>query len=92
MFRLLNLTVLALIGTVGLSLPAHAKIYKYVDQNGNVVYSQSKPKNIDAKEVKPRVRKVSPEDARKQLEALEEKANNAGKNREVVEKTKAEVE
>ena len=67
---------------------ASAKIYKYVDENGNVVYSQSKPKDVSAQEVKPKVRKVTPEDARKQLDALGDKANNAGKNREVVEKTK----
>ena len=92
MFRKHTLTGLVLAGLIAASGASWAKIYKYVDENGNVVYSQTKPKNIEAKEIKPKVRKVSPEAARKQLDALEEKASNAGKNRETVQKTKAEAD
>ena len=92
MFRKHTLTGLLVAGLIATSGASWAKIYKYIDGNGNVVYSQTKPKNIEAREIKPRARKISPEAARKQLDALAEKANNAGKNRESIDKTKADAD
>ena len=51
---------------------AHAqKIYKYVDQNGNVSYSTSVPKGMKGQEIKPKYPKgssSSPTDAKKSEE------------------------
>ena len=66
----------------------HAKIYKYVDVQGNVVYSQSKPKNTTAQELNPHIQKISPEQATKRLEAIREKAANTEKNRDLLRKGK----
>lgn len=92
LFRDKLLPTLLALGLLGASGVSGAKIYKYVDENGNVVYSQTKPKNVEALEVKPRVRKVSPEEARKELDALGEKADNAGRNRDVIKKSKEDTE
>ena len=83
--------LIACVTLVSASL-AHGKIYKYKDENGNVVYSSTPPKNGKAHEIKPRVQKVDPAEARKRLDALGEKANNRGKNREVVQQSKAQEE
>jgi Skp family chaperone for outer membrane proteins len=71
---------------------AQAKIYKYVDAQGNVVYSQTKPKGAKTTEVKTRTRSVSPEEARKQLDALRDKADNTRKNRELLDKGKDDAD
>jgi len=92
MFAKHSLTGLLVAGLIAASSASSAKIYKYIDANGNVVYSETKPNNVQAQELKPKVRKVSPDAARKQLDALGEKASNAGKNREAMQKSKSEME
>ena len=67
---------------------ASGKIYKYKDENGKVIYSQTPPKSGKAQEMNPRIQKVDPAVARKRLDALGQKANTRGKNREVVEQSK----
>lgn len=57
------------------------KIYKYVDRDGNTIYSQNAPQDVQAVELKPRVQKVDPKAARAQLEALGQRAREAGDTR-----------
>ncbi|MEM7408190.1 MAG: DUF4124 domain-containing protein [Pseudomonadota bacterium] len=69
-----------------------AKIYKYVDENGKVVYSQTKPKGQKVRELKNRARSVSNEEAQKRLEALRNKAQNSRQNKQLLDKGKDEAD
>lgn len=51
-----------------------AKLYKWVDENGNVTYSERKPPDRQAEEIRVRSAPVSDDEAKKQLESLKEKA------------------
>ena len=56
--------------------PANAqKIYKYVDSDGNTIYSQRLPAGVQGEELKPKFRTVSPNQAESELERLRERAN-----------------
>lgn len=68
---------------------AAQKIYKWKDADGNVVYSSSRPADVSVKEMRPRIDSVSPEAARKQLDALTGRANSQRQNRELAEQTSA---
>ena len=78
--------VMSLVGTA----PVHAqKIYKYVDENGNTMYTQRLPAGVAGKEVKPKFRQVTTNEATTQLKELSQRANpekqppdNAAKNAE----------
>ncbi len=50
--------------------PAAAKLYKWVDAEGNVTYSERKPPDAEAEELQVRSPSVSNEEARDRLEAL----------------------
>ena len=66
-----------------------ARLYKWVDEYGNVTYSERKPPGQQAEEVKVRTAPVSPETAQQRLDSLKEKANSQQQNRDVA-KTVAE--
>jgi hypothetical protein len=70
--------------------PASAKIYKWVDENGNVQFSQSPPPKGKAVEVKPRYTPVSEEDAKSRLEALRSKDKSARESDNLAEKEAAD--
>jgi hypothetical protein len=83
--RLAPAIMLSLI--VGLNVilaePAQAqKIFKYQDKDGNTIYSQSLPHGVTGEELKPRIKKVTSEEAEAQLKQLGERARTAGRTRE----------
>ena len=77
-------SVVATIALMSLPLLApQAKMYKWVDEDGNVTYSQVKPPDKEAESVRLRgVRSVTDEEARERLEALNDRADEARKDRE----------
>ena len=78
--------MLALAGT------ASAKLYKWVDKDGNVTYSQQKPPDAKAEEVKLKgVPSVSNEEARERLDAISGKAETVKKDREFKENYTSET-
>ena len=76
------LTLLCLIVTgIFLSLSANAKMYKWVDEEGNVRYSQSPPNSdVTVEEIKP-PSKVDTDSAQKQLEAQKARADELSEKR-----------
>ena len=76
-----QLTVFLLMLT--LSVAASAKMYKWVDADGNVTYSERKPPDSKVEEVKLRgVTAVSAEQARARLDDLKGPADETRKDRE----------
>ncbi len=78
-------TSLALLLTLMLAsfTALQAQPYKWVDEDGNVTYSQQKPPDVKAKTVKLRgVESVSSEQARERLDSLSDKAKTTRKDRE----------
>lgn len=76
-----QLTVFLLMLT--LSVAASAKMYKWVDADGNVTYSERKPPDSKVEEVKLRgVTAVSAEQARTRLDGLKGPAEETKKDRE----------
>ena len=65
---------------------SHARLYKWVDEYGNVTYSERKPPDQQAEEIKVRAAPISADKAQEQLESLKEKANSQQKDREVADK------
>jgi len=61
---------------------APAKLYKWVDEQGNVTYSERKPPGVEAEELELRVPSVSTEEARGRIEQVREQAEAARKDRE----------
>lgn len=53
-----------------------AGVYKWVDENGVVHYSQTKPSGHEAENLRPRSDGTTDEEARSKLEALVDKARN----------------
>lgn len=64
--------------TFGLPIASQAGLYKYVDENGNVVYSQTPPPSGDYKSVK------LPKESRKQKLTAEEREAKRKKAREAI--------
>ena len=60
-----------------------ARLYKWVDEYGNVTYSERKPPGQQAEEIKVRTAPISPEMAQEQLDSLKDKANMQQTDREV---------
>jgi len=69
----------------------HARMYKWVDDDGNVQYTQHPPPDREAKELKTRKAPISDEDADLELERLTDKADTARKDREFGEGFAAET-
>jgi hypothetical protein len=61
-----------------------ARLYKWVDEYGNVTYSERKPPGQQAEEIRVRTAPISSETAREQLDSLKEKANLQQKDRDLV--------
>jgi hypothetical protein len=62
--------------------PTQAKLYKWVDEDGNVTYSERKPPDQAVTEVKVRTAPVTPEQSRQQLEGLRDKVETGEKDRD----------
>ena len=75
-----RLVIAALLSSVPLCASL-AAMYKWVDENGNVVYSERKPTDKSVTEVKKQAGSPSDEEARQKLEALKEKASEEQKDR-----------
>jgi hypothetical protein len=75
--------VLAVLLLAGAPLQSSfAALYKWVDEQGNVTYSDRKPQDADAREVNVRAAPVTPEQARERLDALGGKADTQQKDRD----------
>lgn len=71
---------------------APAKLYKWVDADGNVTYSERKPPDAKAEEIKLRgVSTVSKEQARERLDELKDSAETTRKDREFKNDTSTET-
>ncbi len=80
------LTTIALAAALGIALPAQAtKLYKYVDEQGNVTYSQVKPKGHEAETIRLNSATLDSSGAREELDRLNEKAAAQSKDREFAE-------
>lgn len=87
-WRIASLALVAVL-TAG-PLPSQAKLYKWVDENGNVTYSERKPPDQSATEIKVRTAPVTQEQSRQQLEGLKEKVETGQKDREFAKNAAAE--
>lgn len=72
-FSVKILALTALLAAVPLQ-PSLAKLYKWVDENGNVTYSERKPPDRQVEEIRVRAAPVTAEQAKEQLDSLKEKA------------------
>lgn len=70
--------------------PTQAKLYKWVDENGNVTYSERKPPDRSVTEVKVRTAPVTPAQSREQLDGLKDKVETGQKDREYAKSAEAE--
>ena len=77
----LALTWIAMLA-LGAALPAEAKLYKWVAADGSVTYSERKPPDAEAEEVKVHNTAVSDEQARSNLESLTERSEAGRADRE----------
>lgn len=69
-----------------------ARLYKWVDENGNVTYSERKPPDQQAEEIKVRVAPVSPSRASEQLDSMTDKADTQQKDRDFARTAAGETE
>lgn len=77
------LTTIALAAALAIALPAQAtKLYKYVDEQGNVTYSQIKPKGQEAETIRLNSATLDSSGAQEELDRLNDKAAAQGKDRE----------
>lgn len=67
--------------------PPLAAMYKWVDEEGNISYSDQPPPDADSQEIEKKSYGISDEESQDQLETLDEKANAAKQERDI----KAEV-
>lgn len=85
-----RITLALLLALAPFSAP-QAKLYKWVDKDGNVTYSQQKPSDVKAETVKLRgVQNISSEQAKERLDSLTDKAETQRKDREFQATTTAE--
>lgn len=77
-----NLIVILTIVTLIWLLPAAARTYRWVDENGKTVYSQSRPPAGDVTVIKPPPPPTTPPDeARKKLKNLQDALNDSRKKK-----------
>ena len=67
-------------------------MYKWVDEEGNVSYSDKPPPGIKSEEIKKRNYGVTDEEAQKQLDSLTEKANALQQERDIKTEVSAQQE
>lgn len=80
------LTTIALAAALGIALPAQAtNLYKYVDEQGNVTYSQTKPKGHEAETIRLNSATLDSSGAQEKLDRLNEKAAAQSKDRQFAE-------
>jgi flagellum-specific peptidoglycan hydrolase FlgJ len=80
------LVTIAFATALGIALPAQAtKLYKYVDEQGNVTYSQKKPRGHEAETIKLDSATLDSSGAQDKLDELNERAAAQDKDREFAE-------
>ena len=75
-----------LIAVLFIVLPLHtplAAMYKWVDEEGNVSYSDQPPPDANPQEIEKKSYGISDEESQEQLEELGEKANAAKQERDI---------
>ena len=83
-------TSAALIAVLACGPATAAKLYKWVDADGNVTYSQQKPPDVQAESMEVKVGGPSDSEAQEQLESLTDKADAALKDRQFAATASAE--
>ena len=84
------LATIAFATTLGIAVPAQAtKLYKYVDEQGNVSYSQKKPRGHEAETIKLDSATLDSSGAEDKLDELNERAAAQDKDRESAENSAA---
>ena len=79
----IRLATIALAAAVCAALPAQAaKLYKWVDDQGNVTYSERKPQNREAETIRLRGATLDSSGAQEKLDQLNDRANAQQKDRE----------
>lgn len=79
----IQLATIALAAAVCAALPAQAaKLYKWVDDQGNVTYSERKPQNREAETIRLRGATLDSSGAQEKLDQLNDRANAQQKDRE----------
>ncbi len=77
------LATIALAAAVCAALPAQAaKLYKWVDDQGNVTYSERRPQNHEAETIRLRGATLDSSGAQEKLDQLNDRANDQQKDRE----------
>ncbi len=69
-----------------------ARLYKWVDEYGNVTYSERKPPGQQAEEIKVRTAPVSPSRAKEQLDSMKDKTETQQKDRNFARTAAGETE
>ena len=88
--RGLIFTIACLFLVFGTSAANAAKVYKWVDAQGNVTYSRKPPPDASAQEIRTRPTHISDEDAQSRLKTLTEETTNRQKNRDFLRTSDAE--
>lgn len=79
----IQLATIALAAAVCAALPAQAaKLYKWVDDQGNVTYSERKPQNREAETIRLRGATLDSSGAQEKLDQLNDRANAQQQDRE----------
>jgi len=82
----IRLATIALVTAVCAALPAQAaKLYKWVDDQGNVTYSERRPTNRESETIQLRGATLDSSGAQEKLDQLNERANAEQKDREFAE-------
>ena len=76
---------------LGAGTASAVQLYKWVDEEGNVTYSQQRPPDQPAETIEVRVTGPDDEAARSELESLTERANAAQEDREFAATAAAEL-
>jgi hypothetical protein len=69
-----------------------ARLYKWIDEYGNVTYSERKPPDQQAEEIKVRTAPVSPSAAQEQLDSMKDKTDSQQKDRNFARTAASETE
>ncbi len=81
-----RLAIIALAAALGSAAPLQAaKLYKWVDEQGNVTYSQQKPPDQQAETIRLRSATLNAEGAREKLDRLNERAESQQQDRDFAE-------
>jgi flagellum-specific peptidoglycan hydrolase FlgJ len=79
----IRLATIALAAALCAALPAQAaKLYKWVDDQGNVTYSERKPQNRQVETIRLRDATLDSSGAQEKLDQLNDRANSQQKDRE----------